>query len=128
MARPKKEIKQKEFEALCAIQCTEEEICSVLDVSDKVLNTWCKRIYKKSFSEVFRQKREGGKTSLRRKQWLLADTSAAMAIWLGKQILGQKEKQDEEIQAEQQMLIENIKTMNDIFSTPAANRDIGDLE
>ena len=34
MAR-KKFINQKQFETLCEIQCTKDEICSVLDVSDK---------------------------------------------------------------------------------------------
>ena len=44
-----------------------------------------------SFSEVFRQKREGGKASLRRMQWRLAERNAAMAIFLGKNILGQRD-------------------------------------
>ena len=42
MARPRKEIKQSQFESLCAIQCTEEEICDVLGVTDKTLTRWCK--------------------------------------------------------------------------------------
>lgn len=37
MARPKKEIDQKQFEALCGLQCTLLEICDALDVSDKTL-------------------------------------------------------------------------------------------
>ena len=32
--------------------------------------------------------------SLRRKQWNLAKTNATMAIWLGKQYLGQKDNID----------------------------------
>lgn len=91
MARPKKELSQKQFEALCAIQCTEEEICDVLGVTDKTLTNWCKETYGKRFSEVFRMKRQGGKASLRRTQWKLAQKNTAMAIWLGKQYLGQKE-------------------------------------
>lgn len=96
--RPKSVINQKQFEELCHIQCTQEEICAVLDVDDVTLNKWCKENYGKGFSEVFRQKREGGKTSLRRKQWKLADTNASMAIFLGKNMLGQTDKQ--EIKAE----------------------------
>ena len=34
MARPKKEIDQKQFEALCGLQCTLLEICDALDVSE----------------------------------------------------------------------------------------------
>lgn len=91
MARPRKEIDKKNFESMCAYQCTQEEICAFLGVTDKTLSAWCKRTYGMSFSEVFRQKREMGKISLRRKQWQLADKSASMAIFLGKNYLGQRD-------------------------------------
>ena len=91
VARPRKEIDQKEFESLCALQCTKEEICGFFDVSDKTLENWCKRTYSEGFSEVFKKKRGKGKISLRRAQFRLAEKSASMAIWLGKQWLGQKD-------------------------------------
>lgn len=95
--RPRKTISKRQFEELCKIQCTEIEICSVLDVDDKTLSAWCEREYGASFSEIFRQKREGGKASLRRAQWLTAtrDHNATMLIWLGKQRLGQREPERE---------------------------------
>lgn len=92
MARPRKEIDQNNFENLCGLQCTKEEICSFFDVTDKTLERWCKRTYKAGFSEVFRQKRGKGKISLRRSQFRLAEKNANMAIWLGKQYLGQVDK------------------------------------
>lgn len=91
VGRPQKEIDQKIFENLCALQCTEAEICSCLDVSDKTLNAWCRRTYGQNFSEVFYKKREKGKISLRRTQFRLAEKSANMAIWLGRQYLKQVE-------------------------------------
>lgn len=91
MARPKKHIDQTTFEKLCGLQCTKLEICSFLDVTDKTLEKWCKEKYGKGFSEVFREKREAGKVSLRRNQWKLSEKSAAMAIFLGKNILGQRD-------------------------------------
>ena len=91
MARPRKEIDQKQFENLCGLQCTLEEICGWFDVTDKTLDSWCKRTYDASFSEVFKQKRGTGKISLRRSQWRLAEKNASMAIWLGKQYLGQRD-------------------------------------
>lgn len=94
MGRPRKEIKQKEFENLCGIQCTKLEICAFFDVTDKTLESWCKRTYHAGFSEVFAQKRGMGKISLRRKQWQLAEKSASMAIWLGKQYLEQRDNVD----------------------------------
>nr|DAW70658.1 MAG TPA: putative terminase small subunit [Caudoviricetes sp.] len=92
MARPRKEIDKKQFENLCALQCTQEEICGFFEISDKTLNAWCKRTYKMSFSEVFRQKRGRGKISLRRSQFRLAEKNASMAIFLGKNYLGQTDK------------------------------------
>ena len=94
MARPKKEIDQMEFEKLCALQCTEDEICDWFDITDKTLTRWCKETYKKSFSDIFRQKRGKGKISLRRNQWELSKKHVAMAIFLGKNYLGQTDKYD----------------------------------
>ena len=98
MARPRKVINQKQFESLCAIQCTQEEICNVLDVTDKTLTRWCNEVYNLSFSEVYEQKRDIGRMSLRRNQFKLAESgNTTMQIWLGKQILKQSESpiQDE---------------------------------
>ena len=91
MARPRKEIDKRDFESLCTLQCTKEEICGFFDVSDKTLENWFKRTYAEGFSEVFKKKRGKGKISLRRAQFRLAEKSASMAIWLGKQWLGQKD-------------------------------------
>ena len=91
MGRPMKQIDKVQFEKLCALQCTEEEICGFLDVTDKTLEKWCQKEYKAHFSEVFIQKRGVVKVSLRRSQWRLAEKNANMAIWLGKQYLGQKD-------------------------------------
>ena len=92
MGRPKKPIDQKQFENLCGLQCTLEEVCAFFDVTDVTLNTWCKKTYGTTFSEVFKVKRGTGKISLRRSQFKLAEKSAAMAIWLGKQYLDQRDR------------------------------------
>ena len=90
--RPPIVIDQRQFEALCSIQCTQEEICGVLNCDEATLIKWCKETYGETFSKVFKQKKQGGKASLRRMQWKLAEKSAVMSIWLGKQYLDQKEK------------------------------------
>lgn len=90
--RPKKEIDKVSFEKLCGLHCTKAEICAFFDVTDKTLDRWCKRTYRQSFSAVFKQKQDYGKISLRRSQWRLAETNATMAIWLGKNLLGQTDK------------------------------------
>lgn len=85
-------INKNQFESLCEIQCTKEEICAVLDVSEKTLNSWCNSTYGENFSLVFSKKRNGGRSSLRRTQWKLAEKNPTMAIWLGKQYLDQRDE------------------------------------
>lgn len=91
MARPQKQINHDEFKKLCALQCTEEEIAGWFDCSVDTLERWCKREYRESFAEVYKRYSADGKTSLRRYQFALAKTNATMAIWLGKQWLGQRD-------------------------------------
>lgn len=91
MGRPKIYIDQKEFEKLCKLQCTLEEIAGWFDCSEDKIEMWCKETYLTTFSDIFKVKSQGGKVSLRRMQFKLAETSSAMAIWLGKQYLGQRD-------------------------------------
>ena len=106
MARPRKVIDQKLFENLCGIQATLSEIADAFDCSEDTIERWCERTYKDDdgnpmrFAEVFRLKRGKGKISLRRMQWHLAERNAAMAIWLGKQYLDQKETSSQYISFE----------------------------
>lgn len=88
MARPKKEIDYKIVNSLGKIMCTEEEIANILNISVRTLQRdeeFC-RVYKKSLDE--------GKKSLRRYQFEIAKTNPTMAIWLGKQYLGQRDLQE----------------------------------
>lgn len=94
MGRPLKELDDKTFEGLCGIQCTLEEISSVMRVSPDTVERWCKRHYGMSFADAYKKHSSVGKVSLRRSQFKLAQRSAAMAIWLGKQYLGQRDIQE----------------------------------
>lgn len=91
VARPRKEIDRDEFEKLCALQCTKAEMAGFFNVSEDTIERWCRRTYKESFAVVFANKRSGGKISLRRSQFRLAERDSRMAIWLGKQYLEQYE-------------------------------------
>lgn len=84
-------INQKQFEAMCAIMCTKEEIADIFDVDADTLNTWCKQTYGDTFSAIYKKKSSNGKMSLRRFQFKQAEKNSTMAIWLGKQWLGQKD-------------------------------------
>jgi len=83
VARPPIEIDKKVFENACELHFG----CSV-----DTIERWCKRVYNESFAELYNKLSEGGKMSLRRNQMKLSETNATMAIWLGKQWLGQKDK------------------------------------
>ena len=127
MARPKKEIDKKQFENLCGLQCTKEEICAWFDITDKSLDAWCKRTYRQSFSVIFAQKRGKGKISLRRSQFRLAEKNANMAIWLGKQYLDQKDKVEDTMSVSMDIL-QHIKEIDEIAMNPLEDRDIEDFE
>lgn len=87
--RPRKQIQKESFEKLCGMQCTEEEICGFFGTTPKTLSRWCVDNYDENFSQTYKKLSQDGKISLRRAQFRLAEKSASMAIWLGKQYLGQ---------------------------------------
>lgn len=53
-----------------------------------------------TFADTYKSKSQVGKSSLRRAQWKLAEKNASMAIWLGKQYLGQRDEPEESIDVE----------------------------
>lgn len=91
MARPRKEIDQDNFEKLCGLQCTLAEIAGFFNCSDDTIRRFCFRTYGKNFESVYKEHSMMGKISLRRAQMKLAEKSAAMAIFLGKNMLGQRD-------------------------------------
>lgn len=92
MGRHAIEIDRDQFEKLCAIQCTEEEIASWFKCSHDTIQRWCKRTYKQDFAYIYKRFSSDGKISLRRTQFKLASKNTAMAIFLGKQYLGQSDQ------------------------------------
>lgn len=106
MGRPKIEIDKNKFEALCALQCTQIEIAEQFHVCEDTLNKWCKDTYGITYSEVFRQKRQPGFTSLRRRMYESSKNSTAMQIFLAKNWLGMSDKQDTNMNIETQPQIE----------------------
>ena len=83
--RPKKEIDYEMVEKLASIQCTQEEIANFLNISVRTLQR------DKEFCRIYKKGIDNGKMSLRRIQYKLAEKNTSMAIWLGKQYLGQKD-------------------------------------
>ena len=113
---PSKPLPDKEFEQLLGmirIQCTAEEICNILDMSEDTLG---RRIAEreidgvKNFADLYKRHQSEGKASLRRDQWKSSSNgNVSMQIWLGKQVLGQRDK------------MENDHTSSDGSMTPVFN-------
>lgn len=91
IGRPKVIIDKNNFEKLCAIQCTLEEIAGFYNCSTDTILRFCKREYKMTFACIYKKLSAPGKISLRRNQFKLAEKNVSMAIWLGKQYLNQKD-------------------------------------
>ena len=91
MGRPRIEIDYDQFKKLCEMQCTLQEIAGFFDCSEDTIERWCKRELEEPFAEAFKKYSAKGRTSLRRYQFKLAEKNAAMAIFLGKNYLGQKD-------------------------------------
>lgn len=74
---------------LAKIHCTEAEIARICKIS---INDLRDKGY-----DALEDGRAEGKCSLRRLQWLKAqEGNVVMLVWLGKQILGQKDRQPDE--------------------------------
>lgn len=92
--RPRLDIDAGLVSSLAGIGCTVAEIATCLSVSKDTLE--------RNFAADIEKGREKARMSLRRKQWDAAmngckkgeKANATMLIWLGKQLLGQRDKQE----------------------------------
>lgn len=109
MGRPCIEIDEKQFKKLCGYMCTLEEIAGIFECSEDTIERWCKRTFDMTFADTYKKYSAEGRMSLRRKQFALADTSAAMAIFLGKNYLGQTDKVESKVEFESDGFIEALK-------------------
>lgn len=110
IGRPPREFDEKIVKGLCEVLCTVDEIEHILRCDQRSLDYWCKRNFEgESFATVYKRFSEGGKASLRRNQFNLSKTNSSMAIWLGKQWLGQKDISREEVKDIGQDIINAIR-------------------
>lgn len=84
-----KTVRAKDVERLARLQASESEAAAFLDIR---LTTFRELLRtSESVKNAWKRGAELGKVSLRRKQMRLAEVNASMAIFLGKQMLGQKD-------------------------------------
>ena len=122
--RPTIDFDKKQFTDLVALGCKQEEICWWFrDETGKVANIdtlsrWCKREFGVNFQEYSKQNSLMAlKIQLRRNQFELSKHSVPMAIWLGKQYLGQTEKQEMSLSTNND---DTIKEMEKYFESKQA--------
>ena len=95
MARPKADIDWKRVDELLEADCEGTEIAAHLGLVPETLYRRCETDHKISFSKYLQEKKASGNSILKEAQFKLAKQShKTMLIWLGKQRLGQSEKQD----------------------------------
>lgn len=83
---------------LCALHCTAAEIAAALDVGYNTLERRVKEETGEGLGDYIKKRSEKGKVSLRRAQWKTALTgNTTMLVWLGKQVLEQKDRTASEI-------------------------------
>lgn len=121
MAPPKIPIDMEQVRKLAAIDCTNAEIAAVLKISIGTLERRCR--------QAIAEGKEEGKASIRRKQFEIAQKgNVAMLIWLGKQRLGQTDKQDTQLQHSGEQVIRVIREQrsllgNDRIALTVAHRN-----
>ena len=95
MARPKTDIDWKTVNKLLEADCEGTEIAAYLGIVPDTFYKRCKEDNNIGFSDYLREKKARGNSLLKVKQFDAAMSGdKTMMIWLGKQRLGQKEKQD----------------------------------
>lgn len=121
--RPRKDIDKTNFEKLCGLFCTLDEIAGFFDCSEDTIERWCKREYKQSFAEISAKKRGLGKISLRRAGLELAKKNAAVHIFYCKNYLGMTDSVAIESKSNGQLadLIDGLKEPcdNDLYTETA---------
>jgi AraC-like DNA-binding protein len=88
--RPRKVVNVRQVEKLAAIMCSHAEIATVVGCSEDTLT--------RRFADAIKKGREQAGQSLKKAQFKLAlGGNPTMLIWLGKQYLGQRDRQVVEV-------------------------------
>lgn len=94
MGRPKSKIDWAKVDNFLKAQCDGVAIASMFGIHPETLYGACQEKFNMGFSEYSAIKKSEGKELLRAKQFQVAmEGDKTMLVWLGKQLLDQKDKQ-----------------------------------
>jgi len=96
--------------AMCSCLCTAEEIAGALDICVDTLCNRAKSDHGMTFKEYWEIHSAKGKCSLRRAQYKSAveKENVTAQIWLGKQVLGQREKADHAVTLTKPTFVDDV--------------------
>jgi hypothetical protein len=107
-----------ELERLAALHCTDEEIAAWFGISTRTVERNRKD---PAFAEIIARGRAKGKISLRRTQMRLAEQgNPALAIWLGKQLLGQTDHISHEVSGSNTFVLMPVALPGQMFDPSGA--------
>lgn len=131
MGRKLRELDYELIKRLAALQCTEKEICAAIEANYSWFSD--RKSHDELLQEALEDGYEVGKTSLRRKQWDIANQgNVTMCIWLGKQYLKQSDHNtisgDKEAPLEvkidySKLSIDELRTIDGIFEKVRSGKD-----
>lgn len=88
MMAHQRELDRKQFESLCGMQCSVEELCGWFGCDEAALNAWCIDTYGEDFRSAFDRLAMLGRIVLRREQIAAAKKNVSMARHLEAQRAG----------------------------------------
>lgn len=111
---PPKEIVMDQVLYWIELQATAEEVAGSFRVSVDTLDRKLREELGMGFAELHKKCMGAGKLSLRRHQFTLAQKNASMAIFLGKNWLGQKDNQTAELSPNDKKLDELLGSVKEL--------------
>ena len=118
VGRPKTELDLHELEKLSSLNCTMPEIAHFFDIPLRTLED--KYTNDEKVRTTIDRGRADGKISLRRQQiQIMNDGNPTMAIWLGKQLLGQTERTEisQDIKIEERKVLDLSRLSDNELNT-----------
>ena len=78
----RRELEPRQFESLCGMQCSVDELCGWFGCDEAALDAWCMEQYGESFTQAFDRLKTAGRILLRQAQVVAAKKNPTMSRYL----------------------------------------------